>query len=142
MIIIWFKFSRFEYSFDFFAKNDGDIVGCTASNNGYDKKFGCSHKREVLIDKSKNFLKGTDHIFKAKDGFIALGIVDDSFWKVLTDIMGKPDLSSNPDYASISDRQKNSHSLNIIIENWTSLKTKSGFIFNNSPIGTVLISPQ
>ena len=64
-------------------------------------------------------------IFKAKDGFIALGIVDDSFWKVLTDIMGKPDLSSNPDYASISDRQKNSHSLNVIVENWTSLKTKS-----------------
>ena len=56
-------------SFDFSVKNDGNIVGCTASNNGYDKKFGCSHKREVLIDKSKNFLKGTDHIFKAKDGY-------------------------------------------------------------------------
>ena len=56
-------------SFDFISKNEDGIIGCSASNNGYEKKFGCIHKREVYIDKEKNYLKGIDHIFKAKDGY-------------------------------------------------------------------------
>jgi len=56
-------------SFDVSSKNEGDIIGCSASNNGYEKRFGCTHKREVFIDKKNNFLRGTDHIFKVKDGY-------------------------------------------------------------------------
>ncbi len=56
-------------SFDIYAKNESDIVGCSASNNGYEKKFGCTHKREIYVDKKNNYLKGIDHIFKAKDGY-------------------------------------------------------------------------
>ena len=56
-------------SFDVAQKNEDHLVGCSASNNGYEKKFGCTHKREIYLDKKNNYLKGTDHIFKAKDGF-------------------------------------------------------------------------
>ena len=56
-------------SFEISSKNENDIIGCSASNNGYEKKFGCIHKREIYIDKKNNFLKGSDHIFKAKDGY-------------------------------------------------------------------------
>ena len=56
-------------SFDFFSRNENDIIGCGASNNGYERRFGCTHKREIYIDKNNNYLKGIDHIFKAKDGF-------------------------------------------------------------------------
>ena len=56
-------------SFNIYKKNEGHLIGCSASNNGYVKKFGCSHKREIYLDKENNYLKGTDHIFKAKDGF-------------------------------------------------------------------------
>ena len=56
-------------SFDFSSKNEGEFIGFSASNNGYEKKFGCVHKREIYIDKKNNFLKGTDHILKAKDGY-------------------------------------------------------------------------
>jgi len=55
-------------SFDFSSKNEGDLIGCSASNNGYEKKFGCIHKREIYLDKKNDYIKGTDHIFKAKDG--------------------------------------------------------------------------
>lgn len=55
--------------FDFSFKNENELIGCTASNNGYEKKFGCIHKREIYIDKEHNYLKGTDHIFKSKDGY-------------------------------------------------------------------------
>ena len=50
-------------------KNNADVIGCSASNNGYEKSFGCTHKREIYINKKDNYLKGIDHIFKAKDGY-------------------------------------------------------------------------
>ena len=56
-------------SFDFTAKNDNGHLGCSSTNNGYEKSFGCTHKREIYIDKEKNYLKGIDHIFKKKDGY-------------------------------------------------------------------------
>ena len=56
-------------SYDFSSKNEGHLIGCSATNNGYEKKFGCSHKREIYLDKENNFIKGTDQIIKAKNGF-------------------------------------------------------------------------
>jgi len=55
--------------FDINLKNEGPLIGCSASNNGYENKFGCTHKREIYLDKENNYLKGTDHIFKSKDGY-------------------------------------------------------------------------
>jgi len=48
--------------------NDKNLIGCAASHNGYEKNFGCIHKREIFFDKSNTYLKGTDHIFKKRDG--------------------------------------------------------------------------
>ena len=56
-------------SYDFSWKNENNIIGCSASNNGYERKFGCTHKREVYVDKNSNYLQGKDHIFKIKDGY-------------------------------------------------------------------------
>ena len=56
-------------SFDFSSKDEGHIIGCSISNNGYERKFGCTHKREIFLDKENNYLKGTDHIYKIKDGY-------------------------------------------------------------------------
>ena len=56
-------------SFDFSSINENGLMGCFASNNGYEKTFGCTHKREIYLDKANNHLKGIDHIFKAKDGY-------------------------------------------------------------------------
>jgi uncharacterized heparinase superfamily protein len=55
--------------FDFSSKNENELIGCTSSNDGYEKKFGCTHKREIYLNKVNNNLKGTDHIFKVKDGY-------------------------------------------------------------------------
>ncbi len=56
-------------SFDFSLINEKSLKGCSSSNNGYEKRFGCIHKREIFIDTEENYLKGTDHILKAKDGY-------------------------------------------------------------------------
>ena len=56
-------------SFNISEINENDIIGCSASNNGYESKFGCTHKREIYLDKKENYLKGIDHILKARDGY-------------------------------------------------------------------------
>ncbi len=56
-------------SYDFSSKNENDLIGCSVSHNGYEKKFGCKHKREIYVNKKNNYLKGKDHIFKTKDGY-------------------------------------------------------------------------
>jgi uncharacterized heparinase superfamily protein len=48
--------------------NESNLISCSAEHNGYEKNFGCIHKREIFLDKEYNFLKGSDHIFKRKDG--------------------------------------------------------------------------
>ena len=56
-------------SFDFFSKDENGLIGFSSSNNGYEKEFGCTHKREIYIDKENSYLTGVDHIIKAKDGY-------------------------------------------------------------------------
>ena len=56
-------------SFDFSSKDESHLIGCSVSNNGYEKNFRCTHRREIYLDKENNYLKGTDYIFKAKDGY-------------------------------------------------------------------------
>ena len=45
-----------------------DQIKFTASHNGYEKKFGSIHKRELSIDKLNGKLIGWDEIIKRKDG--------------------------------------------------------------------------
>ena len=35
-------------------KTDKDLIGCSASHNGYEKNFNCIHKREVYLDQNNN----------------------------------------------------------------------------------------
>jgi len=55
--------------YDLEVKNENALTGCSSTNNGYEKQFGCSHKREIYVDKVEDCLKGADHIFKKKDGY-------------------------------------------------------------------------
>ena len=49
-------------------KDDKHLIGCTISHNGYEKNFGCIHKREIYLERVENKLIGFDHILKKKDG--------------------------------------------------------------------------
>jgi len=54
--------------YDLNIKNEDNLISCSATHNGYEKKFSCTHKREISFDKKYSHLKGTDYIFKKKDG--------------------------------------------------------------------------
>lgn len=58
-------------------------------------------------------------MFRASDGHVALGIVDDRFWQILTEVMGQPALGTDPRFLSKADRSKNSEIVNSIVEGWT-----------------------
>jgi len=55
-------------TYDINFNNKKNFRLCSATHNGYEKKFGCIHKREICYDKQNNYIKGNDHIFKKKDG--------------------------------------------------------------------------
>ena len=55
--------------YDLETKNENALIGCSSTNNGYEKNFGCTHRREIYIHKIEDCLKGVDHIFKKKDGY-------------------------------------------------------------------------
>ena len=77
-------------------------------------------------------------IYKSKDGHIALGIVDNSFWKILTNIIGNKELVDNRKYETIESRQNNAKSLNLIVESWTITKTNKeleSLLGGNVPFG-------
>ena len=55
-------------TYDVKISKEKNFISCSALHNGYEKKFGCTYKRELYFDKENNYLKGSDHIFKKKDG--------------------------------------------------------------------------
>ena len=42
--------------YDLETKNENALIGCSTTNNGYEKKFGCTHRRDIYIDKVEDCL--------------------------------------------------------------------------------------
>jgi crotonobetainyl-CoA:carnitine CoA-transferase CaiB-like acyl-CoA transferase/flavin reductase (DIM6/NTAB) family NADH-FMN oxidoreductase RutF len=63
-------------------------------------------------------------LFPAKDGHIALGIVDDAFWRRLATIMDHPDLGDDPRYATRAARSANAVELNALVACWSGVHCK------------------
>lgn len=63
-------------------------------------------------------------LFPAKDGHIALGIVDDAFWRRLAELMDQPDLGDDPRFATRAARAANATELNAIMADWSSRHSK------------------
>jgi crotonobetainyl-CoA:carnitine CoA-transferase CaiB-like acyl-CoA transferase/flavin reductase (DIM6/NTAB) family NADH-FMN oxidoreductase RutF len=64
-------------------------------------------------------------LLPAKDGHIALGIVDDAFWQRLAALMGQAELGDDPRFASRAARAKNADALSALTADWSSLHTKA-----------------
>ena len=63
-------------------------------------------------------------LFPAKDGHVALGIVDDAFWCELAQLMGQPMLGSDNRFSTLAARSQNSVELNAIVSSWSRLHSK------------------
>jgi CoA:oxalate CoA-transferase len=58
-------------------------------------------------------------LFQAKDASFVLAVLNDKLFKALTEVMGQPELYSNPLYASDPQRLTNESSLRQAIESWS-----------------------
>ena len=63
-------------------------------------------------------------LFPAKDGHVALGIVDDAFWCELAQLMDQPLLGNDERFSTLAARSQNSAELNAIVSSWSSLYSK------------------
>lgn len=64
-------------------------------------------------------------LYPATDGAVALGIVDDAFWRVLTRIMGQPGLGTDPRYATRASRGARRDAVNAMVAEWTAQHDKA-----------------
>ncbi len=64
-------------------------------------------------------------LFPAADGHVAIGNVDDAFWRKLAETMSRPELGEDPRFATRSARSENADEANRIVSNWTSVRPKA-----------------
>ncbi len=64
-------------------------------------------------------------LFPASDGSVALGIVDDAFWRKLATAMGCTELGADPRYATRAARSANSKVVNGMVGDWTVRHSKT-----------------
>lgn len=58
-------------------------------------------------------------LFPARDGVVAIGVVDDAFWRILAETMEQTALGIDPAYAERSARRENMHAVNAMVADWT-----------------------
>ncbi|MDR1741897.1 MAG: CoA transferase, partial [Synergistaceae bacterium] len=56
--------------------------------------------------------------FSASDGDMVIGAGNDKLWRGLCDVMERPDLRDNPDYALLRDRVARHEELKVIVQDW------------------------
>lgn len=64
-------------------------------------------------------------LFPTQDGSVALGIVDDAFWRTLSEAMGTPELGTDARYATRLARSQNAVDVNRMVGEWTASQTKA-----------------
>jgi len=64
-------------------------------------------------------------LFRAKDGWIAIGCLKDSFWESLCRIMGRQDMLEDRSLKTSSQRQRRRDFINDQVSDWTRSRTKA-----------------
>lgn len=62
------------------------------------------------------------------DGFVALAAPSDHHWRLLSEIMGKPELGTDPDFATNNQRLANSTLTYELVESWSSSRTTAAVV--------------
>ena len=62
-------------------------------------------------------------IYKAKDGYIVIGVVTVAQWHRLLEVIGREDLNDVPEYAGQATRIEHAEQIEAIVETWTKERT-------------------
>jgi crotonobetainyl-CoA:carnitine CoA-transferase CaiB-like acyl-CoA transferase len=67
-------------------------------------------------------------MFAASDGWVSIACPNEHFWLTLTEIMGRPDLGTNPRFLENADRSANSDEVIAIVSDWARRHSKAELI--------------
>ena len=67
-------------------------------------------------------------IYKAKDGYIVIGVVTIGQWHRLLEVIGREDLKDVPEYASQATRIEHAEQIEAMVETWTKERTVAEMI--------------
>lgn len=75
----------------------------------------------VIRERSGSILPGIapSNVYRCKDGEYMIGANKDSLWQRLAEAMGKPELGSDPRFATHLARGRNQREIDALIEDWT-----------------------
>ncbi|MGI9424701.1 MAG: CaiB/BaiF CoA transferase family protein [Hyphomicrobiaceae bacterium] len=79
-------------------------------------------------------------MYPAKDGYVAIGIPRDDFFALFADLIGQPELKTDPRYTKNDERVRRRDEVEAIVTNWTSARTKSQIaeiLGGNVPFGPI-----
>jgi formyl-CoA transferase len=62
-------------------------------------------------------------VYRCSDGYVMLGVLLDSHWRVLAELLGKPELADRPEYATGRARVTRRAELNALVDAWVGPKT-------------------
>ena len=62
-------------------------------------------------------------VYRCKDDYVMMGVLLDSHWKILAQVMGRPELADKPEYATGRGRIERRAELNRVIEEWVRTRT-------------------
>ncbi|MFY2834640.1 CaiB/BaiF CoA transferase family protein [Achromobacter xylosoxidans] len=81
--------------------------------------------------RSGNFLERLTPfgVYETKDGHVALVAFQSEWFGKLTDAMGRPELASDPRFAALGPRTKNSREINAVIQDWLRHRTNAEVVF-------------
>ncbi len=98
---------------------DISLFDCMVSFNGYVESAGLG--RKVTRTGNHHGLLAPFGLFRGTGGSVIIGAPNTTLWGNLCSVMGKPELATDPLFASATDRLKNLDKLVMEIEHW--LKT-------------------
>ena len=74
-------------------------------------------------------------VYPTKDGHVVLGVNSDKLWQKLCDCMGRPDLATDPRYATYVERDSRTEEGNALIREWTTQHTSKELVDIVGPTG-------
>ena len=95
----------------------------------YDEPIDCYEGLNLAPRQGNRIMRFSPfNIFRASNGWVAIGAATHSEWLDLLDAMGRADLKSNPEMMDIGWRIVNNSAVDTVVTAWTAAKTKDDII--------------
>jgi formyl-CoA transferase len=62
-------------------------------------------------------------VYRSRDGDVLVGVVLDAHWRSLADVMGRPELGSDPRYATVAARLARRAEVDAVVAEWVAART-------------------